>query len=185
MGDDPEEQIAVLQTRVRERLADLRPIRPGAEAYGRATDAVIEAARALIEYEERLPLLLDQAPRRLSLLIVRWSGLVPLAVGLSLTVAAVAGWVSRWWLLMVIWLFAVSVLLLRLPVPAPGDRHLILRPGAVIGAGGALVIAFGAALMLPIWVAAIGMVLTLVGLWRCYRLGASETGLPMTVVRRQ
>jgi hypothetical protein len=165
MGDDPEQQIAVLQARVRERLAELRPIRPGAEAYTLATDAVIQAATELINYEERLPLLMDQAPRRLSLLIVRWSGMVPTAVGASLAVAAVAGWVSRWWLLMVIVLFASAALVLRLRVHPPGDRHLVLRPGAVLVALGSLLIAFDATLRLPFWLALIGLVFLLAGLW--------------------
>jgi hypothetical protein len=179
MDDDPEEQIAVLQKRVRERLDELRPIRPGAEAYGRATDAVIEAATALIDYEERLPLLLDQAPRRLSLLIVRWSGLVPTAVGLSLTVAAVSGWLSRWWLLMVILLFAVGAVLLRVPVPVPGQQHLTVRPGALLAAIGSLLVAVDAALMLPLWLTAIGVVLSVAGLWHCHRCATTPTGLPM------
>jgi hypothetical protein len=184
MGDDPEEQIAVLQNRVRERLAELRPIRPGGEAYGRATDAVIEAATALIDYEERVPLLLDQAPRRLSLLIVRWSGLVPTAVGLALTVAAVAGWLPRWWLLMVIVLFAVAAVLLRLPVPGPGKAHLALRPGALLAAVGALLIGIGAALAFPLWLGGVGLLLLLVGLWHCHRFAtAPPSGQPMIPMR--
>jgi hypothetical protein len=169
MGDDPEQQIAVLQARVRERLAELRPIRPGAEAYERATDAVIEATEALIEYEERLPLLLDQGPRRLSLLIVRWSGLVPIAVGVSLGLAAVAGWLARLWLLVVILLFLAAVVLVQMPVHPPGDRHLLLRPGAVVVAGGAVLVAIGAVLHLPIWFAVIGVLFVLGGLWHVRR----------------
>jgi hypothetical protein len=179
MGEDPEVQIAVLQNRVQERLAELRPIRPGAEAHGRAIDAVIEATTTLIDYEERVPLLLDQAPRRLSLLIVRWSGLVPTAVGLALTVAAVADGLPRWWLLVVIVLFAVAAVLLRLPVPGPGKRHLALRPGALISAVGALLIGIGAALALPLWLAGLGALLLLAGLWHCRRYAVTPTGLPM------
>jgi hypothetical protein len=186
MGEDPEVQIAVLQNRVRERLAELRPIRPGAEAYGRATDAVIEATTALIDYEERVPLLLDQAPRRLSLLIVRWSGLVPTAVGLALTVAAVAGWLARWWLLMVIVLFAVAAVLLRLRVPGLGKPHLALRPGALLSAAGALLIGIGAALGLPLWLAGIGLLLLLAGLWHCHHYAtAPPSGRPMIPMSRQ
>lgn len=169
MGDDPEAQIAVLQAQVRERLAELRPIRPGAEAYGRATDAVIEAATRLIDYEERLPLLLDQAPRRLSLLIVRWSGMVPAAVGVSLGVAAVAHWVPRLWLLAVVVLFAAAAVLLRLPVHPPGDRHLVLRPGAVLVAVGSLLVAGSAALQLPFWLAGFGLLFLAGGLWQIRR----------------
>jgi hypothetical protein len=169
MGEDPEEQIAVLQAQVRERLAELRPIRPGAEAYGRATDAVIEAATKLIDYEERLPLLLDQAPRRRSLLIVRWAGMVPTAVGVSLAVAALAGWVSRWWLLVVILLVAAATVLLRLPVHPPGERHLVLRPGAVLVASGSLLVAAGAALRLSFLLAVFGLLFLAGGLWQIRR----------------
>jgi hypothetical protein len=177
MGENPERQIAVLQAQVRERLADLRPIRPGAERYTAASDAVIAAAAELIEYEERLPLLLDQAPRRLSLLIVRWSGIVSAAVGFSLTVAALVGWLSHWWLPMVVVLFGAAALLLRMPVPAPGDRHLPIRPGALMVAIGALVIVFGAVLRLPLWVVGLGTLLLLVGLWRV-RADSITTTIP-------
>src|SRR4051794_40953845 len=105
MGDDLEARVDVLQDRVRERLAALRATglrSPGpADDDGReaATDAVIEATTALIDYEEHLPALLDRAPHRLSLQVVRWSGVLTAAVGASLAVAAVAGWVARWWVL--------------------------------------------------------------------------------------
>ena len=166
MGQDPERQIAVLQAQVRQRLADLRPIRPGSENYTMAADAVIKAAAELIDYEERLPVLLDLPPRRLSLLIVRWSGMVPAAVGLSLSVAALAGWLPRWWLLMVAVLFGAAAQLLRMPVPGPCDRHASLRPGAVLVGAGGLVIGIAAAVRLPLWVAGFGLVFLAVGLWQ-------------------
>jgi hypothetical protein len=166
MGSDPEQQIAVLQSQVRERLAQLRPIRPGSESYTVAADAVIKAAGELIDYEERLPLLLDQAPRRMSLLIVRWSGLAPAAVGLSLLIGAVVGWLPHWWLPTVVALFGAAVQLLRMPVPAPCEPHVGLRPGAVLVAAGALVIGIGAAVRLPVWIAGLGLVLLLVGVWQ-------------------
>jgi len=80
MGADPEQQVAFLQARIREHLDALRPIAPGSKEYGEAADAAIQAATELIAYEERLPVLLDQAPRRLTLLIVRWSAVVSGAV---------------------------------------------------------------------------------------------------------
>jgi hypothetical protein len=164
MGEVPEDQIAVLQSRVRERLDELRPIRPGHEAYAAASDAVIEAATELIDYEERLPSLLDRAPRRLSLLIVRWSGVVTGALGASLGIAAVAGWSSRWWLLMVLPLAVAAAILLRLPVPPPREAHPTLRPGALLVAAGALVAAIGAVARLPVWVAGLGVLLLVGGL---------------------
>ena len=170
MGEDPEDHIAVLQSRVRERLDELRPIRPGSDEYGPATDAVIEAATELINYEERLPILLDRAPRRLSLLIVRWSGVVTAAIGASLGVAAVAGWSSRWWLLLVIPLIAAAATLLVIPVHPPQGPHQALRPGALGVAVGAAVAAVGAVARLSLWVVGVGMVMLLVALWQVRRL---------------
>ena len=169
MGEDPEDQIAVLQSRVRERLAELRPMEPTADQYGAATDAVIEAATALIEYEERLPVLLDRAPRRLSLLIVRWSGVVTAAIGVSLGIAAVAGWSSRWWLLMVVPILAGAAVLLRMPVPPPRGPHELLRPGAMLVAAGALVAVICAVARLPLWAAGLGMVILAGGFWHVHR----------------
>jgi|SRR3954447_1020964 hypothetical protein len=171
MGDDPEDEIALLQSRVRERLDALRPIPPSAEEYGPASEAVIEAATALINYEERLPVLLDRAPRRLSLLIVRWSGVVTAALGISLGIAAAAGWTSRWWLLLVIPVLAAAAILLLVPVGPPQGRHLGLRPGAVGVAAGALIGAVGAVVRLPLWVAGLGLLVLMVGLWDVRRVG--------------
>jgi hypothetical protein len=169
MGEDPEDQIAVLQSQVRERLDELRPIEPGSDAYSAATDAVIEAATALIDYEERLPLLLERAPRRLSLLIVRWSGVVTAAIGGSLGTAAAAGWTSRWWMLMVVPVLAGAAVLLRIPLPPPRGPHALLRPGAVLIAAGALIATIGAVARLPLWAAGLGMVILAAGFWHVHR----------------
>jgi hypothetical protein len=172
MADDPEDHIAVLQSRVRERLAQLRPIRPGAQEYGPATEAVIEATTELINYEERLPVLLDRGPRRLSLLIVRWSGVVTAAIGVSLGIAAVAGWSSRWWLLLVIPLIAASASLLWMPVPPPQGEHLAVRPGSLAVAVGALTGAVGAVARLPLWTVGLGLLVLFAGLAHLRRVGA-------------
>jgi hypothetical protein len=172
MGEDPEAQIAVLQTRVRERLAELRPVQPGSPEYGPAAEAVIEATTELIDYEERLPVLLDRAPRRLSLLIVRWSGVVTAAIGFSLGVAAVAGWSSRWWLLLVIPVVAAAVSLLSVPVPVPQGPHLALRPGAIAVAAGALLQAVGVIARAPFWVVGLGLLLLLLGVGHVRRAAA-------------
>jgi hypothetical protein len=174
MGEDPEDEIAVLQSRVRERLADLRLIRPGAEEYAPATDAVINAARELIEYEERLPILLDRQPRRLSLLIVRWSGVVTAAIGVSVGIAAVAGWSSHWWLLLALPLIAAAATLLWMPVHPPQGAHLALRPGALGVAVGAMVGAIGAIAPLPFWVVCLGLAMLLAGLWHVRRFAAEN-----------
>jgi hypothetical protein len=170
MGEDPEDQIAVLQSRVRERLAELRPIQPGSEEYGPASEAVIQAATELINYEERLPVLLDRAPRRLSLLIVRWSGVVTASIGASLGVAAVAGWSSRWSLLLVIPVIAAAAMLLWMPVHPPRGEHLALRPGALSVPVGAMITLIGAVARLPLWVVGLGMAMLLGGFWHVRRV---------------
>jgi hypothetical protein len=169
MGENPEQQVAVLQSRIRERLAELRPIPPGAKEYTKVSDDVIRAANNLIEYEARLPLLLDQGPRRLSLLIVRWSGVFCVAVGFSLAIAAVAGWLPRWWLLPVVLTLAASVVLLRMPVHPPRGEHVSLRPGAVLMASGALVVAVCAVARLPFWGLLVGVAAMVAGAWHIRR----------------
>jgi hypothetical protein len=169
MGDDPEAQIAVLQERVRERLAALRALQPGDREYEPAGDAVIAVAAELIDYEQRLPVLLDQGPRRLTLLTVRWSGIVSGAVGIAIGVAASAGWLARWWLLVVVGVLAVGAAFLRLPVPPPCEVHLPMRPGAAVAAAGALVVAVGAAGHFPVWVAGAGLVVLVAGFLLCRR----------------
>jgi hypothetical protein len=183
VGRDPERQFAVLQEQVRERLAELRPIRPGSEKYTQAADAVIRATTELIDYEERLPLLLDQAPRRLSLLIIRWSGVVSAAVGVALLVAVLAGWLPRWWLPIVVVPFGAAAQLLRMPVPAAGGRHPALRPGSVLIGAGALFIGIGAAARLPFWLAALGLVLVLIGFWQVR--GHHAAGSPASIRAQQ
>jgi hypothetical protein len=169
MGENPEQHVTVLQSRIRERLAELRPVPPGTKEYTKITDDVIRAATELIAYEERLPVLLDQGPRRLSLLIVRWSGVVAGAVGLSLAVAAIAGWLSRWWLLPVVLAFVAAVPLLQIRVPPPCGEHMSLRPGAVLIASGALAIAVCPAARLPVWGLVIGVLAIVAGLWHVRR----------------
>jgi hypothetical protein len=173
VGEDPEQHVAVLQSRIRERLAQLRPIPPGAREYGEITDQVIAVATELINYEERLPVLLDQGPRRSSLLIVRWSGVVAFAVGLSLAVAAVARWLPPWWLFPVVLSFAAAALLLRLPVHPPCGEHLSLRPGSVLIAAGTLLIAVCAAARFPFWALLVGVVVMAGGVWHLRRYSVS------------
>jgi hypothetical protein len=175
VGVNPEQQVAVLQSQIRERLAQLRPIPPGAATYATVSDEVIRATNELIAYEERLPILLDQGPRRLSLLIVRWAGVVAVAVGLSLAVAALVGWLPRWWLLPVVLTLAAAAVLLRMPVHPPCEEHVSLRPGAVLIASGALAVAVCAAVDAPFWGLLVGLAAMIAGVWyiRRYRMEVS------------
>ncbi|MCD5314619.1 hypothetical protein [Kineosporia babensis] len=130
-----------------------------------ATDAVIAATRELINYERRLPMLLDAQPRLLSLRIVRWSGVLAAAVAAGLLVTALAGGIARWWVLPALISGGAGYLLLRLPVHPPGDRHESLRPGSVVTAFGALVTAICATSGLPSTVLLLGIVAIGVGIW--------------------
>jgi hypothetical protein len=170
-NDTPEHRVAALQSRVSERLAALRRTTPEDAEYAEATEAVLAAATDLIDYEERLPALLDAEPHRLSVFIVRCSGLVVGVVGLALGIAALANWLPRWWLVPVAAVFFVTVALLRRPIPGPLKPHLALRPGAGLAAVGALVLALGAiaalgaGLVVQLWVAFIGLAVMLGGYW--------------------
>ena len=98
MPDHPDDQVAVLQERLRQCLDRVRDLDPDGDEHAAAAEEAFAAAQALIDYEEQVPGLLDQLPRRGSLLTVRWSGVVTAALGVSLVIAALAGWTARWWL---------------------------------------------------------------------------------------
>ncbi|MCD5350421.1 hypothetical protein [Kineosporia mesophila] len=162
----------LLHDRAGEETPDPRP------SLQDATDAVIEATRELISYERRLPLLLDAGPRRQSLLIVRWSGLVVAAVALSLLAGPLVTELPRWWVLPGIAGAGAAWLLLRMPVHPPGDRHQTLRPGAVVVAAGALLTAFCAAAHLPAFVVFLGMVAMAAGIWHAQQTPVRIGALP-------
>ena len=165
----------MLQARIRQRLDELRRLPEDDEGQDAATERVIEAAAALIDYEERLPVLLDRPAQRLSLQIVRWAGIVTATFGGCLAVAAVLGWTRQWWLVVALLPVLSSVALLRMPVPPPNGDHVALRPGAVVAAGGAAVIVLGAMVPAPGWGIAVGGTLLLAGLWHLRR---QQTGRP-------
>ena len=168
----------------RSRQVDLlTDVRAGNGGSGRltlqeATDAVIEATRELIAYERRLPMLLDAEARRLSLLIVRWSGVLTAAVALSLLVAGLVGWLPRWWMLPAVICAGAGYLLLRLPVHPPGDRHEMLRPGSVVVAFGALLTAICAAAGMPLMVLLLAVVLIAAGIWHAQQTPLRIGALP-------
>ncbi|GAB6900137.1 hypothetical protein [Kineosporia succinea] len=156
-------------------LGDNRPPRTTLQD---ATDAVVAATRELLTYERRLPVLLDAEPRRLSLLIVRWSGVVSAAVAASLMVAALVGWLPRWWALPGLICGGAAWLLLRLPVHPPGDRHETLRPGAVVAAAGALLTAICAASGMPAVMLLLGIVAMAAGIWHVQQTPVRIGALP-------
>ncbi|GLY19117.1 hypothetical protein LWF15_15770 [Kineosporia rhizophila] len=157
------------------------PARRERPSLQEATDAVIAATRELINYERRLPMLMDAQPRRLSLLIVRWSGVLTAAVAGSVLLAALAGWLPRWWALPALICGGAAYLLLRLPVHPPGDRHESLRPGSVVVAFGALVTAICAASGLPATVLLLGVVAIGAGIWHVQQTPLRIAALPRRV----
>ena len=101
-------------------------------------------------------------------------------------IAAGTDWRSRWWLGPVAAVLAVAAALLRQPIPGPLRPHLSLRPGAAVAAVGALVLALGAiaalgaAFVVQLWVAAIGLMVMLAGFWHQRR--ATQPVKPSPVV---
>ena len=98
MPSPPEDHVRTLQAQIRERLDALRPLAPDSEGYLKAATQVLEATAELIEYEERLPLLIDEPRHRLSVAVVRWSGVATAGVAGLLALATIPGWISWWWL---------------------------------------------------------------------------------------
>ena len=164
----PEEHVAALQATIRERLDALRPLVPDSDGYARAAAAVLEATAELIEYEERLPLLIDEPRHRLSLSTVRWAGVGTAAVAAVLGLCVVPGWVSAWWLALLVPVLLVGLRLVWLPVHPPGGPHAEQRIGAVFVAASSPVTVLAVSGLVTPWAAAGTVVL--VGLGSAYLL---------------
>lgn len=154
----PEDQVLVLQATIRERLDALRPLPPESDGYARAAAAVLEAAAELIQYEERLPVLVDEPRHKLSVTTVRWVGAGTLALALPLALCVGPGWVSVWWLALLAPLALVGVAMLRLDVHPPGGPHHVQRVGALLVGASAPVTVLAVSGLTPPWVA-VGTVL--------------------------
>src|SRR3954470_24725622 len=128
----PEDHVRTLQAQIRERLDVLRPLVPDADGYARAAAHVLEATAELIEYEERLPFLIDEPRHRLSVAAVRWSGLVTAAVAGMLALACLPGWVASWGLVLLLPVAVAGLRMLRLPVQPAGGPHVQQRNGALV-----------------------------------------------------
>jgi hypothetical protein len=155
----PEDHVRVLQARIRERLDDLRPHGPDSDDYARAAAQVLEAAAELIEYEEKLPVLIDEPRHRLSLATVRWAGLATAAIALVLALCAVPGWISSWWLLLLVPVALVGLRMIRLPVHPAGGPHREQRVGAVVVGASCPVTALTVTGAVPVYAAALSVAL--------------------------
>jgi hypothetical protein len=159
----PEEHVATLQAQIRERLDALRPLAPDTDGYVRAAAAVLEATAELIEYEERLPVLVDEPRHRLSLATVRWAGVATAAVALVLALCIVPGWIPVWWLALLVPLLVVGLRMLRLPVHPPGGPHTVQRTGALLVGAAAPVTVLVVSNAVTAWAAAATVALVAAG----------------------
>jgi hypothetical protein len=160
----PEDHVAVLQARIRERLDAMRPLAPESDGYVRAAASVLEATAELIDYEERLPVLVDEPRRRLSVAVVRWSGIVTVATAVLLGLCTIPGWVTYWWLALLVPVALVGLRLLLMPVPPAGGPHAELRVGAAVIAASSPVTVLAAAGVVSRWAAVATVVMVGVGI---------------------
>jgi hypothetical protein len=153
----PEDHVRVLQARIRERLDDLRPHGPDSDGYARAAAQVLEATAELIEYEEKLPLLIDEPRHRLSLATVRWAGAVTAGVALVLALCVAPGWISPWWLALLVPVGLVGLRMIRLQVHPAGGPHREQRIGAAVVGASSPVTALCVSGAVPPYVAALSV----------------------------
>jgi hypothetical protein len=160
----PEDHVRTLQAQIRERLDTLRPLVPDSDDYVKAAARVLEATAELIEYEERLPFLIDEPRHRLSVAVVRWSGIVTAAVAGLLALATIPGWISLWWLVLLLPVLLAGLRMLWLPVHPTGGPHERQRTGAAVVGASSPVTALAATGVVPPWVAAATVVMVVAGL---------------------
>jgi hypothetical protein len=160
----PEDHVRTLQAHIRERLDALRPLAPDSDGYVRAAAKVLEATAELIEYEGRLPLLIDEPRHRLSVAVVRWSGIATAAVAGLLALATVPGWISWWWLALLLPVLLAGLRMLWLPVHPPGGPHADQRIGAAVVAASSPVTVLATTGAVTPWAAAATVVMVTAGL---------------------
>jgi hypothetical protein len=155
----PEDHVRVLQSQIRERLDALRPHGPDSAEYARVAASVLEATAELIEYEEKLPILIDEPRHRLSLATVRWGGLATAGVAAVLALCALPGWISWWWLALLVPVALVGLRMLRLPVHPSGGPHRTQRIGGALVSASSPVTALAVTGAAPAYLAAASVVL--------------------------
>jgi hypothetical protein len=151
VADEYDDQVAALQTRIRDRLEELDPISPDRADYAEVASKVLDAAAELIAFEERLPILRDEPRRQLSLLVVRWSGRAAMAVAVLLALATLPGWVALPWLVLLAVLAGVGVRTELLRVEPVGGRHAEQRLGGYLIGGGTALTLLVVPGLLPLW----------------------------------
>jgi len=162
-----EEHIARLDTlrsRIREEHARLDGLDPRDREYEVVARRVFDAANALLEYEDRLPVLLDEPRHRLSVILVRSTGAATAVVAGGLALSAVPGWITVWWTLLLVPLAVLGVAVALTRVRPPASPHREQRTGACIVAGATLVVGVTVLGLLPRWGAAAGVAVALAGM---------------------
>jgi hypothetical protein len=172
----PERQVAVLQERIRESLDVLRPIPPGTPAYAAAARDVLVATAELIEFEERLPVLLDEPRHRISLLTVRWTGAVVAVVSVLLALAVLPDWVTPAWLGLLLPMLVLGGRMYLLPVHPPCGPHVRQRIGAAAVAAAVPFAVFAVTGLAPPWLAAVAVLLAGAGTTYLLRPPVDESG---------
>jgi hypothetical protein len=121
--------VAGLQEGIRRARATFEAARPAATrmgtprpqdeaAYREAVAQVTYATRALVDYEARIPQLLDEHRQHVGARILRWSGGLLAAESAALGIAAAVGAIAGWWLIPAATLVVVGLI----PVPSARRR---------------------------------------------------------------
>jgi len=157
-----EAEISRLQSRLGDLLATLESTGPRAPGYDDAADETFAAAQELIDYEARVPALLDEQPRRISLIVLRAAGAATMLLAAGIALSVIPGGRSWWWLLAAIALAVAGARLLATRVRRTG--HERQRGPAVLVAAGALAAAVGAAGLAPFVLLVVALALVTAGL---------------------
>jgi hypothetical protein len=132
--------MAVLQERIRTQHARLGRLTPEDDGYLPAVRVALDSTFELIDYEEQLPLLMDEPRRAASLRTVRYAGYVTAGAGALTAAGIMPGWVSRWWLLLAVPVLLAAAVLLRTPVPPAGGPHAGSADAALVIVAAALAV---------------------------------------------
>lgn len=163
--EDPRDRLTALQARIRDEHERLAPLDRRSPEFDTTATRVLDLADELVAFEARLPLLLDEPRRRLSLVLVRVAGAVAaLTAGVPAVSAFRAGGLSGWWGVLLVPLAVVGVLVGVQRVKPVGGHHREQRTGACLAAAGTVAVVLVSLGVLPGWGLLPGAVLELAGL---------------------
>jgi hypothetical protein len=165
--DDPEVRVRHLQEQIRhehERLKDLPHANP---EFDVTANKIMDLTRDLLDLEDRLPVLLDEANRQMSLVTVRIAGAVAAFAAGCLTVLSLMGWigVNPWWSFFLVPLAIIGVATAFTRVRPAGERHREQRNGSCLIGAGTIVLVTVVLGIAPTWLALVGALLEFAGLF--------------------